>query len=250
MSKARPSAPPVRMRHSSAMASSCSLTPCTDVRQRLRQRGVGHGTGSPDALQLGRLLDLALCFDEALDGHELDRRAGLGQLQPACVADGGSLHADAPDDTAARGVDRAQAGEHRGPGLLEAARQVDDAAVGTLLEGLESIARVGHDDGLVGRDEEAPRGAADLLLAIAEHEAGQVAAVLRAQAEVGIQPRIGQPGPQLLRTARPCLAVCLPPALPVDLGRCRVVGYWHLAMLRLCCAAVLAKVCVSEPGQA
>jgi hypothetical protein len=56
----------------------------------------------------------------------------------------------------------------------------------TLLLRLLAIPAVGQDYDLVRADEEPARVACDLLLALGEHEPGQVARVLAADAEVAI----------------------------------------------------------------
>ena len=84
--------------------------------------------------------------------------------------------------------------------------RLDEARVGRLAARLDRVARVGQDDDLVAADEELPGVPGDLLLAVGEGEPGEVAHVLAADPEVGVDPggreagaEAGEPG----RSGRP-----------------------------------------------
>ncbi len=87
------------------------------------ERGVGHGTGGRDALQLRRLLDPALLLDEALERHQLHVRGGLREAQPLGVAQEAGLDPDAAHAIGCRSADGPQAAQQLRPGLHEGARR-------------------------------------------------------------------------------------------------------------------------------
>ena len=229
-----------------------------DVRQRLAKSRISHGAGCADALRLCRLLDPALLLDEPLDGHQLHVRCRLSQAQPLGVAEEAGLDGHAPHAAIRGAADRPQAPEQLRPGIHEGADQVRDAAGRALLLGLEAIPRVGHHDrsrpprrGSDPRPRRpSPRrhpgrirpGSGRSPGADRDRRPGHHRRGAHAVAPGGaVEP----PGPRHASVHGRRQSV--PP--PHPWSRRRQEGS-HWAMLRLCCAAVLAKVCVSDPGQA
>ena len=174
-----------------------------DLGEQRGQRPIGDGAGGGDALDLGRLLDRPVGLDPALDRHELDVRRGRGEAPPHRLRDEARL-------------DRDPARPDRRHQLGPAGRQVvvglDDARVGRFAPGLDRVARVGEDRDVLGTDQELARVAGDLLLALAEGEPGQVAHVLAADPEIGVDPGVGEALPQAREPRRPGGAVGLGPA--------------------------------------
>ena len=84
---------------------------------------------------------------------------------------------------------------------------------------LDRVARVGEHRQVVPADEELAGRAGDLLLAVAQGEPGQVAHVLRADAEVRVDTRVGEARPQALETSRPGRPVGLGPGGALAVGR-------------------------------
>src|SRR3954469_23271290 len=107
----------------------------------------------------------------------------------------------------------------------------------------------------MGGHEELAGDAGDLLLAIAEIEAGQIARVLAPDAEIRIDAFARHPLTQRVEPKRPRASVVLDPALQIrvawnsglrerehrgDLFR-RQLPAWHLAMFFSCCASEVAN---------
>ena len=113
------------------------------------------------------------------------------------------------------------------------ARQVvvglDDAGLGRLARGLDRVARVGQDRDVVAADQELARVAGDLLLAVGEGEAGQVAHVLASDAEVGVDAGCREPGAQARQPSRPGGPVRLGPRSrsAADGGGAKSAGTGH-----------------------
>ena len=110
------------------------------------------------------------------------------------------------------------------PALPEVAVDRLDPGVGGLAAHLERVAAVGKDDQVVWHrrpDDEPARVAGDLLLAVAEDQASQVAAVLGPDAEVGVDARRRHPRPQSRQPRRPGRSIGLGPAGPVGRARNR-----------------------------
>ena len=257
-SKASPSAPPVRMRHSRASARSRSVTPDADVGQRVA-RGPRRRPRRRRAMRsssAGSLTPRAGSSTRPSTGTSSTSGAAAARRQPGGVAEEASLDArpaGRPDP--AGDADRPQAPDQLRPCVRELARDLLDAAGRALLERLEAVARVGHHDRLVRRDEEATRGPADLLLAVTEHEAGQVAGVLRPQPEVGVQALPGEALPQALRGGAVAPPGRRPPAIPVAVDRAaRPTVRRRSAGTRRCCGCAARRswrTCACRsPGQA
>ena len=83
-----------------------------------------------------------------------------------------------------------------GPARLEVAVDLGEPRVRRLAPGLDRVARVGEEHDLVAPDQELARRARDLVLAVLEREAGQVAGVLGPDAEVRVDAGVGEPGAQ------------------------------------------------------
>ena len=183
-----------------------------DLGQQRGERPVGDRAGGRDALDLGRFLDRPIGLEPALDRDELDVRRGGGEALPRGVRDEPGLDRDAPRPDRCHQLGPAASA---GPG-----RHVDDAGLGRLAGGLDRIARIGQDREVVATDDELARGAGDLLLALGEGEAGQVAHVLASHAEVGIDAGRREPGPQACQPSRSRGPVRLGPSVAIG-GRRR-----------------------------
>jgi hypothetical protein len=77
---------------------------------------------------------------------------------------------------------------------------------------LDRVARVGEDDEILAPDEELARRPGDLLLAVGEGESSEVAHVLSAQPEVGVDPGRVEAGTEPGETGRPGGPIGLRPA--------------------------------------
>ena len=175
----------------------------TDRRQQAGERAVRHGTGRPDALDLVRLLDRTIGLQPALDRHELHVRGGSGEALPGGMGDETGLHADSPG---ADGRDQLR------PARREVAIDLGDPGVRRLTPRLDGVPGVGQDHDLVAAHEELAGGAGDLLLAVGQREPGQVAHVLAADTEVGVDPGAGEPVTQASQPPRPSRAIRVQPA--------------------------------------
>ena len=105
-SKARASAPPVRIRHSRSSASSFSVTPgrIDGSRDARARSATAHDAAATRSIS-DRLLRLPERLDPALDGHELHVRRRRGQALPRGVRDEPGLDGDALDAGFAPEVD-------------------------------------------------------------------------------------------------------------------------------------------------
>ena len=183
-----------------------------DRRQQPLQRSVGDGSGGGDPFDFGRLLDLPVPLDPALDRHELDRGGGIRELRPQRLADEPGLHNDSHRSTVGRRTRDHALGQLR-PARDEVVVDLLDPRVRALGPGLRRVARIGEHDDLVAAHQEPPRVACDLLLAVAELEAGQVAGVLAPDAEVGIDAGLIHAGAEPLEPDGPGRTVGGVPAL-------------------------------------
>ncbi len=83
-----------------------------------------------------------------------------------------------------------------GPARRQVAVRLRHANLGRLATKLDRVPRIGERDDLVATDQELPRRARDLLLALGEREPGEIAHVLGPDAEVRIDPGAGEACPQ------------------------------------------------------
>ena len=187
-----------------------------DPRQQRRECPVGDRAGGRDPLHLGRLLDLAIGLDPAFDRDQLDVRRGLLEPPPQRVR-----HEPGLDSHPLRPDRR----HERSPFLRQVVPRVLDSGAGRLLPRLDRVARVGQDDDVAPADEELAGVARDLLLALAEYEPREVARVLAADAEVGLDAVLSEPRPNAGEPGRPGRPVRLGPTGVIGgCRRCREVG--------------------------
>ncbi len=111
---------------------------------------------------------------------------------------------------------RADATDELRPERREVVGDVLDARLGGLGGGLEPVPAVREHHDLVSGHEEPPGVAGDAILAVLEHEAGQISAILRSHPEVGIDTGLGHRGAQ---AGEP-----LGPSRPIRFGPAGVVG--------------------------
>ena len=227
--------------------------PRHDLRQQARQGAVRDGTRGGDALHFGRFLDRPVRLDPAFDRHELDIRRGRGQALPQRMRHEPGLDGHPPRP------DRLDEGR---PAAGQVVIRLEQAGVRRLRPGLDRVARVGQHDDLVGSEEESSRVAGDLLLAIAQGEPGQVAHVLRAEAEIGVHADRGEPVAHALDAIRPGGSVGLVPGSTLGGGRGDTEvrgdgpsgprtprhGVRYFLMLAWCSLNVLAKAVALEPS--
>ncbi len=180
-----------------------------DCRQQRCKRAIGDGAGRGNPLQLRRLLDRPVRLHPAFDRHEIHLGRRSGELGPERMADEPRFHADPP---------RPEGAQQFWPAGREVVRDRLDAGAQRVAAGLDGVSAVGEHHDLVAADEELPRVPGDLLLAIAEHEAGQVAHVLAPDPEVRVQAVFGQAQPHPMKSLRPARPIGIVPA-----GECRGV---------------------------
>jgi hypothetical protein len=183
-----------------------------DPRQQRREGSVGDRARGRDALELGRLLRRPVGFDPALDRDELDLGRRRFQPLPEPVRHEARLD---------RHSSRAERGQELRPRTGQVVAGVLDAGCGRLSRRLDLVARVGEDDDFIATDEELAGVARDLLLAVGQDEARQVAAVLTPDAEVGVDLEAREPGADAFEASRSGRVVGLGPAGVLVGGRRR-----------------------------
>ena len=182
----------------------------TDLGEQRGERAVGHRAGRGDPLDLGGLLGRPILLDPAFDRHELDVWRGGSKTLPDGVRDERRL------DTDPLRTDRA---DELGPAGLEIAVDDLDPGLRRLAARLDLVARIGEQDEIVARHQELPGVAGDLLLAVGEGEPREVAHVLAADAEVGIDACAGESIADPFATNGARRPVSLLPAHEVGRGR-------------------------------
>ncbi len=154
------------------------------------------------------------------DGSFMARSSSIQVVPAGTSSTSGAAAASAshsPCDTSPAGAATRRApsgGEQRGPARGQVVGDVLDPGAGRLAPRLERVARVGQHHDLVGRDQEATGMAGDLLLAVAEDHPGQVADLLAAEPEVGVEAGLGEAGAQPGEARRARGAVGLLPGAP------------------------------------
>ena len=182
-----------------------------DLREQGRERPVADRTGRRDALDLRR------APWSPGPPRPSPRPARAPRPAPPRRADPTPRAGSTPASMAIRfAPDRR---DQLRPARRQVAIDVDQAGVRGLAAGLDRVPRVGEQHQVVPADEELARRAGDLLLAVAQGEARQVAHVLRADAEVRVDIRIGEARAQALETSRPGSSVGLGPGGPLAVGR-------------------------------
>ncbi len=126
------------------------------------------------------------------------------------------LHGDPP---------RSDRLEKIGPSFREILVDLDEAGLWRLPSCLDRVPRVGEDGHLIRRDQELSGAAGDLFLALAKREPGQIAHVLAAYAEIGVDARLGETRPQPLEARRTRRTIgVIPGHVLCRCGRIRKVG--------------------------
>ena len=194
-SKARASAPSVRISHSRRRASSCSVDPRHDLRQQGSERAGPPRRTRPRCVR-SRLAPSSRDRPPASPRPAPARRS----VPPPRVASTWPATRNPPPCRPA--VPRAQA-QSSGQRSGEIAVGALDAGVRGLPLGLDRVARVGEDDHRVAAHEALARVASDLLLPIAQREPGEVPHVLATDTEVGVDAGVGEAAAQSLQASRP-----------------------------------------------
>ena len=181
------------------------MTPGRISGSSVGQRPVGDGAGGGDPLDLGRLLDRPVGLDPALDRDELDVRGGRREPPP----DARARRSPASTADASRPDRRHQLGPAGRQVVVRPRRRAHRAP--RAAPGSCSASRRGPTTSSAPT-RNWPGVAGDLLLALAEGEAGQVAHVLAADAEVGVDAGVREPRPQAREPRRAGGTVGLGPA--------------------------------------
>ena len=185
-----------------------------DLRQQRRERPVGDRAGRRDPLDLGRLLDGPVGLDPALDRDELDVRAPPRRAGPRSRA---RRTRPRPRRAARRPTPRAPASAPAGRCTpRRAARRAPRGAPGSCSASRRAPRPRRRRRGT------GPSCPADLLLAVAEGEPGQVAHVLAPDAEVGVDPGRREARPQTRpagRAGRPGRPPSQPASVPLASAR-------------------------------
>ncbi len=178
-----------------------------DLREEDGQGSIGHGRGRGDPLHLGRLLDGPVLVDPGVRRDQLHVGRRGGQRLPERVGHVPGRHRDPA---------RPDGRQKRRPVGREVACQLLEPRAGGFSAALERVPRVGEDDDLVGRHEEAAGLAGHLLFALAQHHPREVADLLAPDAEVGVDAGLGEAGPQPGEAHRTRRAVGLLPGAPTS----------------------------------
>ena len=178
-SKASPSAPPVRISHSSRSASSRSVAPT-----RISGRSVARArSATAQAAAIRSISAGSLIARSASSQPSTGTSSTSGRPQRRA-----SIHVAWLTSSASTATRRAPTdADQLRPARLEVAVDRLDPGVGRLALGLDPVAAVGEQDDLVGGDQEPARRSGDPVLAVAEDEAGEIARVLGPDAEVGVE---------------------------------------------------------------
>ena len=179
-SKASASAPPVRISHSRSQGELALRPPGRIAGSEPASARSRDRAGRRDPLELGRLLDRPVASTQPSTGDQLDVRRRRREPVPGRLADEARLDGRRAAPRASR----------RAPASAPARSPYTSSmrVAGRLARRLDRVAAVGDRTHVLAADEELARDAGDLLLAVVEREARQVADVLGPDAEVGVEP--------------------------------------------------------------
>ena len=173
----------------------------TRGRGRVAARSRPAGSSGSSAASARSATAQAAATRSSSAGSLIARSASIQPSTGTSSTSGAAAASRAPDgvrhETRPRRRPAARRSTRRAPASAWARSRVavDDPRLGRLPLGLDRVARVGEQDDLVAAHEELARGPGDLLLAVGEDEPGQVAHVLAAHPEVGVDPGLARTGP-------------------------------------------------------